>query len=96
MINYGSVYKLWVESLFFAYLLVTDGKLALGLLVVLGKGLKGLDGRIREDRHGEPDIGLGVLMTGLQRRSVLARICRVGFGTYENLGVVGQATQRHV
>lgn len=46
-------------------LLVTNGELALRLLVLLGKSAKSLDGLALKYRHAELDVGLGVFVTGL-------------------------------
>ncbi len=50
-----------------SYLLTTNGKLALRFLVRVGKGLELLD-RLTggQDRQGEPDVGLCVLVPGLE------------------------------
>lgn len=52
-----------------SYLLVTDGEFPLCLLVLLRKCLELLDGLCLRDRNAELDIGLGILMTGLERVS---------------------------
>lgn len=51
-------------------LLVADGKPALRLLIVAGKGLQRFDSLALENGQGEPDIGLGVLVAGLKAVSM--------------------------
>ena len=48
-----------------AYLLITNSKFALGLLVLIGEGLKLLDWLRLQDLDAEFDVTLGVLVTGL-------------------------------
>jgi hypothetical protein len=50
-----------------SYLLVTNSKLALRLLVLVGESLEALDRLAGEDGHGELDVGLGVLVAGLEQ-----------------------------
>lgn len=51
-------------------LLVTNGKLALRLLVLFGERLQGLDRPAGEDRETELGVGSGVFVTGLDMISI--------------------------
>ena len=47
------------------YLLITNGELALGLLVLVGESFELLDGLRLQDLDAEFDVALGVLVAGL-------------------------------
>jgi hypothetical protein len=73
------------------FLLVANGELALGLLVVLCKVVELLDGGARRDRGGEFDVGFCVFVAGLEGVS-LGRLrggckypTRDGFGSSHRL-----------
>jgi len=76
-------------------LLISNGELALGLLIVIGKVLELLDSFVLGDSDAELDVGLGVLVTRLWDISKTAsRLDRIF--TYVDLGVVRQRGKRRV
>ena len=53
------------ESVPNTYLLITNGKLALRLLVLVGESFEFLDGLRLQDLDSELDVALGVFVAGL-------------------------------
>jgi hypothetical protein len=75
------------------HLFVTNGELALRLLVVLGIGLELLDGLVLQHGDAKLDVCLGVFVAGLCLTCHVLSVDRKdmfhGLSTHVNLGIVG-------
>ena len=78
-------------------LLISNRKLALRLLVVVGKRIQGLDGLALQDRQPELDVGLGVLVSGLAGSVVMVFPRQKSDSrTHKNPRIIRQPRQRHI